>query len=252
MNDSLWNVVSLFCRVKWPRPVRRCLWEERTDWSGNVLPNSHFGDTRSVNIRYHRDTRRLEFMQSRLKFANLLSQHYHINASHHLLLALLLCRPSLLNLQRYKVSFRPPKKWVITRRQTLSDLVCFIRIINSKSVHESTAAHFEFRLLRCREFRVGFLDSGSYKVRLCRFEEDTFSVFTTAYFEELFDVLDLFRHFDPESQYIQHTSEEDCIPFEVIPGTLWRIGGETKSGEAVTKKPCFLKPWTFYKSHFAT
>jgi hypothetical protein len=203
-----------------------------------VLPNSQ----KSVNLGYHRGTRRIEFMQSRLKFANLLSQHYHINASHHLLLALLLCRPSLLNLQRYTVSFRPPKKLVITRRQALSDLVCFIRIINSKSIHESTAAHFEFRLLRCREFGVGFLDSGSYKVRLCRFEEDTFSVFATAYFEELFDVLDLFRHFDPESQYIQHTSKEDCIPFEVTPGTLRRIGGETKSGKAVTKKPCFLKP----------
>ena len=86
------------------------------------------------------------------------------------------------------------------------------------------------------------MDSGSYKVRLCRFEKDTFGVFATAYFKELFDVLDLFRHFDPESQYIQHTSEEDCIPFEVIPRTLRRIRGETKCGEAVTKKPCFVKP----------
>ena len=47
----------------------------------------------------------------------------------------------------------------------------------------------------------------------------TFGVFTTAYFEELFDILDLFRHFDPECQYIEHTSEENCIPFEVISTT---------------------------------
>jgi hypothetical protein len=44
-------------------------------------------------------------------------------------------------------TFSAYKKWVVTRRQTLSDLVSFIRIINSESIHESTAAHFEFRLL---------------------------------------------------------------------------------------------------------
>ena len=136
--------------VKRLNPVRRALSNMKVieknvqiQWDRYVLPNSLNEDIKLVHI----GIRRIEFMQSRLKFANLLSQHYHIHAFHHLFLALLLCRPSLLNLQRYKVSFRPPKKWVITRRQALSDLVCFIRIINSKSIYESTASHFEFRLL---------------------------------------------------------------------------------------------------------
>jgi hypothetical protein len=63
----------------------------------------------------------------------------------HLLLALLLGSNSLFNFQGYTVSI------IIsithTRRKTLSDLVCLIRIINGEGIHKSTAADLEFSLL---------------------------------------------------------------------------------------------------------
>ena len=42
--------------------------------------------------------------------------------------------------------------------------------------------------------------------------EGTSSVFTTADFEELFDILDLFRHFDLQKLEIQRLVED--VPFE--------------------------------------
>src|SRR5271170_4371117 len=117
--------------------VRREEWVE----DSYVLPNPRIEDVKSVNIGYHSDTRRIEFMQSRLKFANLLSQHYHIHALHHLLLALLLCRPSLLNLQRCTNQlFRPSENgWLQGGK------LC--RILSALSV-SSTARVYTNRLQR--------------------------------------------------------------------------------------------------------
>lgn len=117
------------------------------------------------NIRMISEYRRCEWMQSRLKFANLLSQHYHINALTIYFLFFFFEAPVSSTFNATQSASLTFKNGRATRRQTLSDLVGFIRIIDSKSIHESTAAHLEFGLLWCREFGVRFLDSGGYKVR---------------------------------------------------------------------------------------